>query len=214
MLVGVGGSGKQSLTKLVSYIAGYKTHRITLTRAYNNLNFTDEFKYLYRVAGLKGQGISFIFADDDIKDESFLEYVNNVLSSGEISNLFTKEEIDEITDELIPIMKKADPRRPPTQDNLYDFFIARARNNLHIVLCFSPVGEKFRNRSLKFPGLISGCMVDWFQKWPKDALQAVSSHFLSSFDVKCSHEVKQELIDIMAFIQDDVSSVCVDYYAR
>lgn len=38
-------------------------------------------------------------------------------------------------------MKKIQPRRPPTQDNLYDFFISRARSNLHVALCFSPVNR-------------------------------------------------------------------------
>ena len=74
-----------------------------------------------------------------MKDEGFLEYLNNVLSSGEVSNLFARDELDEITGELVPVMKKQYPWRPPTQENLYDYFISRARNNLHVVLCFSPV---------------------------------------------------------------------------
>jgi dynein heavy chain len=53
--------------------------------------------------------------------------------------LFAKDELDEITQELIPVMKKECPKRPPTPENLYDYFISRARNNLHVVLCFSPV---------------------------------------------------------------------------
>ncbi|XP_018342058.1 PREDICTED: dynein heavy chain 8, axonemal [Trachymyrmex septentrionalis] len=189
LLVGIGGSGKQS-------------------------SLMDDLRKLYRTAGIDSKGLTFIFTDNEVKDEAFLEYINNILSVGEVANLFPKDELDEILTTVMPLMKKADPRRPPTPDNLYNYFISKARNNLHVVLCFSPVNDKFRSRSLKFPALISGCTINWFWKWPRDALYAVGDHFLATYIIICSPEVKQQLIQVVGDVQDNVSDICAEYFDR
>ncbi|XP_043790719.1 dynein axonemal heavy chain 8 [Apis laboriosa] len=214
MLVGVGGSGKQSLTRLAAFIAGFNFFQIILTRIYNVPSLLEDIRKVYHAAGTGSKGQTFIFTDNEIKEEAFLEYINNILSVGEIAGLFPADEMDDIRTTVTPMMKRDDPKRPPTPDNLYDYFLTRAKDNLHMVLCFSPVGEKFRTRSLKFPGLISGCTLNWFWKWPIDALYAVSDHFLEGYKIIASPETKQQLVEVMGDMHNYINDMCEQYFDR
>lgn len=43
-----------------------------------------------------------------------------------------------------------------------------------MAMCFSPVGENFRQRARKFPALVNCTVIDWFQPWPLTALLSVA----------------------------------------
>ena len=214
LLVGVGGSGKQSLTRLASYCAGYTTFQITISKAYNMNSLLDDLRVMYKNCGSLGKRTTFIFTEAEIKDESFLEVINSVLSTGEVPNLIPKDELMVMASELRPIAVKAIPGFVETPDNLVKFFIDRVRSNLHIVLCMSPVSAKFPERARRFPGIVAGCTIDWFLAWPKEALVAVSKGFIAKIDLDSTTEVKDELIVHMGMVHKLVTDACEEYFQK
>ena len=169
LLVGVGGSGKQSLTALASYCAGYKLFQITLSRGYGEEQFKEDLKELYKLLGT--QEVVFLFTDAHVVEEGFLEFINNMLTTGMVPALYAQDEKDALCNTVRTECKHAGI--PETMDNLWNFYVGKCRNNLHIVLAMSPSGSKLRIRCRNFPGLVSNAVIDWFFPWPADALQKV-----------------------------------------
>ena len=178
MLVGVGGSGRQSLTRLSCYVAEIETFTIEITKQYRNIEFREDLKSLYLKTGVDNKVTCFLFNDTQIKEDSFLEDVNNILSSGSVPNLFPKEDMGLIYDGVRKAVQQAGMDETP--DNMWNFFIDRVRANLHVVLAMSPVGSGLRSRCRMYPGLVNCTTIDWFQTWPADALEEVATKFLEN----------------------------------
>merc|ERR1711871_220890 len=176
MLVGVGGSGRSSLCRLSAFIANMTTFTIEVTKNYRMMEWHEDVKKLYMQAGCDDKKVVFLFNDTQIKDEGFLEDVNNILSSGVVPNLFSKDEIPPILDAVRKAAVKAGLEETP--DHLWQFFIDRVRSNLHMVLAMSPIGDSLRGRCRMYPGLVNCTTIDWFHTWPAEALQEVAMKFL------------------------------------
>ncbi|XP_051560675.1 dynein axonemal heavy chain 6 [Myxocyprinus asiaticus] len=212
LLVGIGGTGKQSLTRLAAHICGYRCFQIELSRGYSYESFHEDLRKLYKMAGVEGKDMVFLFTDTQIVVEEFLEDINNMLNSGEVPNLFEKDELQQVLAAISPKAKEFGISEG-NRDEVFQFFISRVREKLHIVLCMSPVGDAFRSRCRMFPSLVNCCTIDWFVQWPREALLSVSQTFFQNVEFG-SEEMKQCFSEMCVEIHISVNDMAERFYSE
>ncbi|KAI9190457.1 hypothetical protein H9P43_001891 [Blastocladiella emersonii ATCC 22665] len=211
LIVGVGGTGKKSLTRLACHMSEYQCLEIELTRTYGTVEWREDIKKLYRLAGIEGKNTVFLLTDTQIKTETFLEDINGILNTGDVPNLFEMDEREQIIGNLRQVAREKGYGED--RDSVYQFFINRVRDNLHIVFATSPVGETFRNRCRMFPSLVNCCTIDWFDEWPRDALLSVSKRFLEFVDLG-TPEIKEKMASLCVDVHTSVSAMASRFYAE
>jgi dynein heavy chain len=197
MLIGVGGSGKQSLCKLASFISGYEVQQIQVTGSYGIEDLKEDLRSYYNLAIGKNTPVVFLMTDGQIIDDHFLVYLNAMLSSGWISDLFPKEDIDNLIGSLRNDAKAA--AVPDNPEAMFEFLVKRCRSMFKCVLAFSPVGDTFKKRAQRFPALINCVTIDVFHPWPRDALESVAMRFLAEVEFETNgEELRDKLSKHMA----------------
>ncbi|CAE7913431.1 ODA11, partial [Symbiodinium sp. KB8] len=211
LLVGLGGSGKASLSRLAAYLCDQSLYRINVSPTYSLLDFKDDVKTMYTKTGVKDEGVMFLLRDSDILQERYLVYVNDMLGSGDIPDLFTEEEKEAIIGSIMGKVKALG--LPQDQKSCWNFFIEQVRKNLHIVVCMSPASEDFRKRCTRFPALVTCTVIDWFQPWPADALLSVAQRFLSLAEDLGTENVREAILRFMPFAFEAAGRAAKDFLA-
>ncbi|ANQ07504.1 Uncharacterized protein PCOAH_00018730 [Plasmodium coatneyi] len=286
MLVGVGGSGKRSLTKLSVFISEQVLFQLNITKTYTKNLFFEDLKSLYISAGQMNKKTTFLLSDSDIEKNDFiLEHVNSILSTGLVYGLFIKDEKEAICAEMkesyLKEMNKlnqsskmrgaggkkknkkndynmddmemeneskdsqfrSDASSRSSVDNdsdymsneketrkkkdekvindfnvsssvIFDYLLDNFRNNLHIFLCFSPIHKEFALRYQQFPCIYNCVTINWFLKWPLEALVNVSTAYLNNFHIDIEEKLRDDFFNLFAIVHKKVSDTCETYKER
>lgn len=154
----------------------------------------------------------FLFTEDQLKLESFLQDIDSLLNSGEVPNLYPIDERQEILD-LVRLAAQGGNRNLDVSPlAVFSFFINRVKEKLHIVLSFSPIGSEFRNRLRLYPSLVNCCTIDWYEDWPENALDMVAKHWMKDLNVPAS--VKNSCVDLCKSFHIDARAVCDKFYKK
>ncbi|GLI59150.1 hypothetical protein VaNZ11_000978 [Volvox africanus] len=200
LLVGVGGSGKQSLSRLASFTAGCEVFEITLTRGYDETAFREDLKRLYGMLGADNKRVMFLFTDAHVADEGFLELINNMLTSGMVPALYDGPEKDGLISGVRGEVEKKGLLA--TKESCWAYYVDKCRNNLHVVLAMSPVGESLRSRCRNFPGMVNNTVIDWFEPWPEQALTSVATVFLA--EEQLPEALRPQIVEHMVTVHQSV----------
>ncbi|CAM9196185.1 unnamed protein product, partial [Phaeothamnion confervicola] len=218
MLVGVGGSGKQSLTRIAAFVAGFDCVQIEIRRGYGLEEFREDLRGLMRQAGVGGKDTVFLCTDTQIIAEAMLEDINNILNSGEVPNLFAPDEVDKLAADMRPVLQEEAAAAGAVssavmRDACLQAFVRRVRDKLHVVLCMSPVGDALRIRCRNFPSLINCTTIDWFFPWPAAALASVANRFVANVPLP-DETARAGLVRMCAVIHTSIAAEATRFYQQ
>ena len=128
--MGVGGSGRKSVTALAIHIADFEIFTIEITKSYGMFDWREDIKSVMNKAGVLNKPTVFMIDDTQIVKESFLEDINGILNTGEVANLFNSEEMSAIMEGLAKDCAQAGVNAGIPAE-VYSFFVERVRTNLH-----------------------------------------------------------------------------------
>ena len=198
VLIGHGGSGKQTVCQLASFIMTGQSDRYTTFNAPRDFKLF-EFKKVIKdiIKRSNYYPLVLLLNDNNVGHNFILENINNFLSNGEIPGLLE-------TEYAMPMGSLQ-----PSPDLTYDLFVENTKSNLHILFCTSPVGENLRMRMRKFPSLINCCILDWFMPWPLKALESCCKKTFNN--LKYEEDIKTKLVKLVCEAHSSVENLRDDF---
>ena len=182
LLVGVGGSGKRSLTRLASKFSRVQLREIRNDNPNDTTEFSETLKTMCRDAGVKGLVLTVIITEPLLASAYVMHVINAMMSGGGMGGLFNKTEKDEMGHAVKAAVRRSGEM--DTSSNCWAYFKKEVMQNIHIVCTVSPSSQIFRTQFTRYPALIRCTTRIHILPWNSEALNSVAESFVGSLQIE------------------------------
>jgi dynein heavy chain 2 len=170
------------MLELIQFISSYLKIKVfvpLVLKAFNKKSFYSDLKLAVTGAGVSNEISLLIIDDQHVYDAQVLENINSLLCSGEISDLFSNEDLESIYTTL-----KDEYSTSGFFGTIHEFFICRLKKNLHIAVVLDVGNETFLSNCQANPALYSQCQMIWKNDWNPYSEKVISNEMLANLRIK------------------------------
>lgn len=220
LLLGQGGTGRRSLSRLAGFILGHKICEIVMKPGYTAELWREELKDLLQTAGVIGRPVMLLVRDSSQFAPTVLDDLSHLANRAEIPGLFDIEEVENICNSLKPFAEAQGVRANDLQrvskqllhHTVMRIFAERCRTNLRIVLCLEHGGELLRRRLQDHPALGHCLSANYVEAWGLRARSEIAAHTLGDhIQLGLAAEEYQTVVSAMVQVQEVASDVADGY---
>ena len=181
ILVGHGGSGRQSLSRLATFCAGHRLMHAHDAHEYDWARWRRELWQVLETAST--EPVVFLVTQAHLRFDGMLSDLAAIVRGGDVSSLAP----DPVQQHAAGTASR--PRTAGTTTSSINSYATplldptALRANLHVIICLSPAGPMFRDTIRRYQSIRNHCTIDWFGVWPMEALSAVARGKLDGLEL-------------------------------
>lgn len=209
LMISTVGSGKKSTTALAAFMQQQTLFETTIESYYNMDEWRNELRKVLWECGALRKDVTYFMNERQMKD-TFLNDISCLLSTGELPDLFSIEDRQNIIEMTRLHAQAGDQNAEFSARSVITYFIDQCKNRLHFVLCFSPTSAAFRTYLCSYPNLAKHCTVNCYQIWPDQALLEIAVKNMR--DVNVREEVKADAARVCVQFHNNAKEMSLKYH--
>ncbi|KAK8378939.1 hypothetical protein O3P69_009581 [Scylla paramamosain] len=181
LLVGAGGSGRRSLTRLAAHICGHTLllPRITPDDDYREVK--EAVKEAVMRAGVDECATVVVVGDAALHHPAVLHLINTLILTGNAPNILSPEDRCYLKERLCLYLEG----REVTDSEVWEEQERRVKDLVHIVVTCLP-SPCLHHILTHYPAFTTRVTINFFKRWPEEALVRVGEHYLVEVSLRRS----------------------------